>query len=663
MRHSPPRRPFASRPRSASLGIALAVVALAAGAGNARGEACPGSGHAPYCPYVSVQSLGQRGESVLRFPEAIAVDTAGNVYVADQLSYVVQKFTAAGAFETQWGSFGGGHGQFGPIGGLATDAAGDVYVVDSSHNRIQKFDPNGAFLASWGGRGSGLGRFNFGSSQNFTQPPGGGIAVAGSHVYVSDTGNHRIERFDLGGGEPLQWGTHGSLPGQFAYPRGLAANATEVLVADDDNHRIQKFSPDGAYEAETGSQGANAGQFSFPYGIALDAAGNAYVADNINARVVKLSPQLAFLGAWGSYGSKPGQLAFPRALASDAAGDTYVTDTANDRVQVFDPNGNYLRTLGASARGPGQMTGPRGLAVDLTGRLLVSDTVGNRIEVFAPGGGPYVEQWAGGGAAFTGFSAPTAITIDPLGSVYVADTGGARVVRMWGDGTFLGALANPAPPGGAGQPQPPAAVATDGAGRSYALDTKNNRVQVLDAQGRGIAKWGLRGIAPGDFSQPSAIAVGCEGAVYVADTNNNRVQRFNLASPAPTGCLAPGSWPPPLNVAPVLRVNIARSGAVLSRRALALTVSCERGCRILATATLTPLGARSRMASVPLISAARGLPAARAGSVRLRVGPKSLRRLRRALGHRRAMRARVTIVAAGPTELRTTVTNTYTVTR
>jgi DNA-binding beta-propeller fold protein YncE len=648
---SPRRRPL-------SLTLTLAFLwACAAATGNARAEACPGSGRAPSCPYVSVQSIGQRGESVLRFPEAVAVDTAGNVYVADQLSYVVQKFTAAGAFETQWGSYGGGHGQFGPIGALATDAAGDVYVVDSSHDRIEKFDPNGNFIASWGGSGTGLGRFNFGSSQNFTQPPGGGIAVAGNYVYVADTDNHRVERFNLSGGEPLAWGTHGSLPGQFAYPRGLAANASEVLVADDDNHRVQRFSPDGAYEAETGSQGAGAGQFSFPYGIALDAAGDAYVADNINARVVKLSPRLAFLGAWGAYGTKPGQLAFPRALASDPAGDTYVADTANDRVQVFDPNGNYLRTIGASARGPGQMTGPRGLATDPSDRLLVSDTVGNRVEVFAPGGGPFVEQWTGAGGTYTGFNAPGTITVDPGGSVYVDDTGNARIAHLWGDGTFLGTLIAATPLNGT----PSSPIAVDGAGRQYVLDARNNRVQVRDAGGGLLAEWGLRGVAPGDFSQPSAIAVDCNGAVYVADTNNNRVERFNLASPAPTGCLAANAWPPPLNVAPVVRVSLTRRVAVLSRRALALSVSCVRGCTIVTSATLTPLLRRDR--GVRMVGVARTLPAAHAGHVRLRLGPKSLRRLRRGLGRHTAMRARVTIVATGPTGLRTIVTKTYAVTR
>ena len=77
------------------------------------------------CPYRIAEIIGQRAEGVLRFPEAVALDSAGNVYVADQLSYVVQKFSAAGAFEAEWGTFGGGHGQFGPIAGLATDAAGE----------------------------------------------------------------------------------------------------------------------------------------------------------------------------------------------------------------------------------------------------------------------------------------------------------------------------------------------------------------------------------------------------------------------------------------------------------------------------------------------------------------------------------------------------------
>ncbi len=744
------------------LTAAAAAVAVAAGATAAAAsgaEACPGSGAAP-CPYTSVQVIGQRAEGLLRFPEAVAVDTQGNVYVADQLSYVVQKFNAAGAFETEWGSYGGGQGQFGPVGGLATDAAGDVYVVDSEHDRIEKFGPSGEFILAWGARGSALGDFDFGSSEDPSHPPGGGIAVSGDHVYVADSGNDRVERFDLEGGEAMSWGSYGSGPGQFSYPRGVAANESEVIVSDDDNHRIETFSPEGAFEAQAGSAGDGPGQFGFPYGVSLDAAGDVYVADDSNHRIVKLTPQLTFAGAWGGLGSKPGELEFPRAVASDPAGDTYVTDTANERVEVYNPNGEYLRTIGAPARGPGQLTAPRGLAVDPTGRLLVSDTVDDRIEAFAPGSDAYLEQWTLAGGDAAGFVSPTGIGVDPRGSVYVADTGNARVAHLWGDGTFLGELGGPAELGGAqlagagsvavsaatdqtlvadsehnrvlvygpegslqakwgagegdgapgsepgafdhpdavatapsgdvyvadtgndrvvelspsgsvvaewgsrgtasGRFRSPTGIAVDAAGDVYVVDSENNRVEEFDAEGRLLAKWGLRGVAPGDLSQPTAIAVDCAGDVYVADTNNNRVERFDMAAPAAGGCLAPGSWPPPLNVAPVLHVSVPRGTGVLARRALALQVSCRRGCRILVTASLAPLGRRG---AVRLLAVARGLPPAVAGHVRLRVGTAALRRLRSELGAKRKLDARVTIIAAGPTGLRTSVTRSYTVSR
>lgn len=751
--------PFAAA--LAALATLAASGALWVGAAPAVAtEACAGSGAGP-CPYTSVQVIGQRAEGVLRFPEAVAVDTSGNVYVADQLSYVVQKFTASGTFETQWGSFGAGKGQFGPIGGIATDSAGDVYVVDSSHDRIEKFNAEGAFITAWGHRGTEVGDFNFGSSENYTQPPGGGIAVAGGYVYVADSGNNRIERFNLEGGEAMAWGTKGSEPGQFSYPRGVAANANEVIVSDDDNHRVEKFSPDGAFEAEAGSEGDGPGEFAFPYGVALDAAGEVFVADDSNDRVVKLTPQLKFAGAWGGYGSKPGQLAFPRALASDPAGDTYVADTANDRIEVFDANGDYLRTIGYSAHSPGVLTMPLGLAVDPAGGLLVSDTDGDRVEEFAPGSDAYAGQWTATGGAHAGFDAPAGIAVDPRGPVYVADVGDARLARMWGDGTYLSEIGGPQDTGGAalagagavavggpddltyvadsdhnrilvytaagalvakwgadagegaagdgpgmfehpegvavnaagdvyvadtgndrvvelspegevlaewgapgeadGRFRAPTGVALDGDGDVYVVDSENNRVQEFSPGGRFLAKWGLRGIAAGDFSQPSAVAVGCEGDVYVLDTNNNRVERFTPAAAAPGDCVSASAWPPPLDVAPVLHVTLPSPGGVLARRALALTVSCQRGCRILVSGTLAPLGHPRQ--SVRLIAAARGLPAARAGHVRLLVTSSALRRLRAELRGARGLRARVKIVAAGPTGRRTVLSRSFLIAR
>jgi len=753
------RAPRLAAAALSSLALALAWAALTAAL--AAAEACPGSGSGA-CPYGAVHIIGQRAEGVLRFPEAVALDSQGNVYVADQLGYVVQKFSAAGTFETEWGSYGGGHGQFGPIGGIATDSAGDVYVVDSSHNRIEKFDSSGVFLTAWGHSGSEVGQFNFGSSQDYTQPPGGGIAVAGGYVYVADSGNDRVQRFNLSGGEAIAWGSYGSGPGQFSYPRGVAANEREVIVSDDDNHRVEVFDPSGAFIATAGSQGTEPGQLGFPYGVALDAAGDVYIADDINHRVVKLTPQLGFAGSWGGFGSRPGQLAFPRALASDPAGDTYVADTANDRIEVFDPNGAYLRTFGTSARGPGELTAPDGLATDPTGRLLASDTVGNRIELFEPVSEAYAGQWTAAGGHAASFNTPAGIAVDPRGTVLVADRANTRIARLWGDGTFLDELGGVGAIGGAqlsgagsvayaagaqetfvadtahnrvlvygpegtlrarwgagggdgaagsgtGEFAQPAAVAVTangtayvadtandrvvklapdgtviaqwgsrgsgdgsfhspdgvalaGNGDVYVLDRENNRVEVFDGEGRFVAKWGQRGIGYGYFSQPGAIAVDCAGSVYVADTNNNRIERFDSPAPGAVGCLAPGTWPPPLDVAPVLSVTLARSGGVLARRALALTVSCTRGCKVLASATLSGR-VRGRRRAVALIAAARGLSPALAGHVRLRVGPRGLRSLRRQLGRSSTMTARVRVVAAGPTGRRTTVIRTFIVSR
>ena len=751
------------RPTLRRLTATLACAFALAGGGGALGGApalaasCPGAGE---CPYSSMSIIGMRAEGVLRFPEAVAVDTVGDVYVADQLSFVVQKFSAAGQYLGQWGSYGGGHGQFGPIGGLATDAAGNVYVVDSEHNRIEKFNSSGEFITAWGHFGNELGQFNFGSSLNPTQPPGGGIAVAGNYVYVADSSNDRIERFNLNGGEAFEWGSYGSGPGQFSYPRGVAANASEVLVTDDDNHRVEKFNPNGQLESAAGSEGTGHGQFGFPYGIALDAAGNVYVADDINHRIVKLNPQLGYVSEWGGFGSKPGQLAFPRALASDPAGDTYVADTANDRIEVFDPEGHYLRTLGVSARTSGPLTAPRGLAIDPTGRLIVSDTVDARVELFAPG----TDAFAGAFGTITepasAFNRPAGIAVDPRGSIYITDPADERIERFWGDGTLLSELGGPSDIGGAqlngagsvavaagtgdlyvadtnhnrilvygpegkllarfgagggngsagdgqGDFKHPAAIAVDGAGDSYVadtdnnrivelsptgavltewgsrgngdgrfhsptgvaldaagnvyvLDSENNRVEVFDSDGHFLEKWGERGIGPGEFSQPTAIAVDCDGDVYVADTNNNRVERFDPVSPFGAGCLAPGLWPPPLDVAPVLHISLPRASGVLARGALTLSISCERGCKVLGSVTLSTTRPRR---TVQLIAVAQPLPAAHTEHLRVRVGQTALRTLQRALGNHRGMLARVRIVATGPTGRRITVYRTYAVAR
>jgi sugar lactone lactonase YvrE len=355
-------------------------------------------------------------------------------------------------------------------------------------------------------------------------------------------------------------------------------------------------------------------------------------------------------------------------VAIDPRGSVYVADTANARVVRLWGEGAYLSELGGPADvGGAGLSGAGSAAVSASsGDLYVADTGHNRVLVYSPAGALLTRVGAGGGDGTAGsspgsFNHPGAVAVAPSGYVFVADTANDRIVKLRPDGSLVGQFGVIG--SGEGRLHRPSGVAADGAGRVYVADNLNNRIEVFDEAGHYLARWGLRGVGPGQLSQPTGLAVGCEGSVFVADTNNNRIQRFDPAAPAGVGCVPASAWPPPLDVAPVLRVNLLRRTGILARRALALTVSCERGCQVRVTATLSPSSPRSPRRRVALLASSRPLGAALTGHVRLRVGPGALRHLRRALGRRRAMLARVRILAIGPTGRRTVVTRTYAVAR
>jgi len=281
---------------------------------------------------------------------------------------------ASGQYLFQWGSSGSGAGQFADPYGVALDAAGNVYVVDSSNNRIQKFDGNGTYLAQWGSTGSGDGQFS--------RPLGVAVDAAGN-VYVTDASNNRVQKFDRDGAYLTQWGSYGSGNGQFTDPIGVAVDADgNVYVSDaGNNNRIQKFDSNGAYLTQWGGSGTGNGKFTLPSGVAVDAAGNIYVADHDNYRIQKFDSNGIYLAQWDSNGSGDGQFYFPNSVAVDGAGNVYVTD-GSYRVQQFDSNGTYLAQWGSFGSGDGQFRFPQGIAINAAGTVYVADRSNNRIEAF-----------------------------------------------------------------------------------------------------------------------------------------------------------------------------------------------------------------------------------------------------------------------------------------
>ena len=308
------------------------------------------------------------------------------VLSATVMGLVTTTPTPAGATEDpppyllQWGSQGAGDGQFFYPMGVAVDGAGNVYVADTYNHRVQKFDGAGNFVSGWGSVGSGDGQYELPS----------GVAVDGAgNVYVADTWNERVQKFDGDGNFLAKWGSGGAGDGQFQNPVGVAVDGVgDVYVVDQFNERVQKFDGDGNFLAEWGSLGFGDGQFQTPLGVAVDGVGDVYVVDQGNERVQKFDGDGNFLAEWGSGGAGDGQFQNPIGVAVDGAGDVYVADMWNQRVQKFDGDGNFLAKWGSRGAGNGQFQDPHGVAVDGDGNVYVADFGNHRIRKFGTAAAP-----------------------------------------------------------------------------------------------------------------------------------------------------------------------------------------------------------------------------------------------------------------------------------
>ena len=544
-----------------ALAAAVAAGALAA-APAARAADCPG---ASPCPYVAASQVGNRGEGVLRFPQAVAVGPDGAIYVADQGSHVVQVFAPSGQFLRQVGLSGTGPGQFTSVGAVSVAADGTLFVADGT-NRIDRFAPTGALIDSFGHGGSDQGALRFGAGGGNAAGAGGGLAASGPFLYVADTGNDRIQRFGLDGANPRVLVP----PGILDVPQGLTVRGTRVTVADDRNHRLVVFDTGGRMLGTVGAgKGANPGQLAHPYDVASDAAGRLFVADDLNHRVVRFSapPRYPYKGRWGAYGTTPGRLAYPRGIAVGAQGQIYVANTGNDRIDVFDRGGTLQGSFGASGRSVGQFHAPIGVATDASGIRAVTDSVNGRIQLLAPDGS-VIAQWGAPAPGPTLLPKPVAVAFDGGGNAYVLDQRRARILvfsrttgtlarTIGAQGSGPGRLLSPSAlaidPGGtitvadtgnqrvarftlAGAPLPP--IVDTGAVRGIAVTPDGSKVYTTDSAARIMAwspggglldQFGGRGRTLGKLDAPAQIALDAAGNLWVADRGNNRVQEFGPA--------------------------------------------------------------------------------------------------------------------------------------
>ena len=307
------------------------------------------------------------GNGEFNLPHDVAIDSSGKAYVSDWGGNRIQKFDSDGAFISQWGSYcrvaeqglDGCDGKFFQPQGVAIDSNESVYVVGTYNNRIQKFDSNGAFLDKWGefcnvateAQNSCDGRFN---------GPYSAAVDSDGNLIVADTFNNRIQKFDSSGGFVTKWGRYcdvagqgtGGCDGKFNHPTGITVDENDtVYVADTGNHRMQKFDPDGNLLGRWGSlcrvdeegQDACDGNFYYPTNIAVGLEGEAFVIDGFNNRIQEFDSNGVFLDKWGSScdvsvsGSDgcDGQFRYPYGIALANDGSMLVADTYNHRIQRF----------------------------------------------------------------------------------------------------------------------------------------------------------------------------------------------------------------------------------------------------------------------------------------------------------------------------------------
>ena len=483
------------------------------------------------------------GDGQFSFTKGIAIDLYGTLWIAEGSRSIIQRFTPDGTYMSKLAP-----GLSGNVNGIAINQRTDVmYICDTGNNRIVRVtDFNSSqSIKTIGTTGTTNGNFNNPSYITID-------SVA--NIYVTDTNNNRIQKFDWDGNYMSQFGTYGTGNGQLNSPLGTAIDASgNILVVDSGNNRIQKFSSSGTYISQFGSTGAGNGQFNNPGSIAIDVDGNIYVGEIGNDRIQKFSSSGTYISKFGSAKYHHITIYKNKLYAIGSVPSTsslQVFSLATTSVSVYtcpddmwSKNGNnfsagagvlsFRNSYAIATPGNGTPLWPFGIAMQFSQTtegyyIYVVDT-GNHRFIRYTSRGQYVSTFGSGtyGSANGQFASPRGIAVHPNGNIYIVDTGNNRV-QIWILGSYWGSNFGSGGTGN-GQFNAPNDIVIDASGNLYVTDTNNSRVQKFTADGTYISQFGTFGSGNGQFNTPYGMAFDASGNILVADQGNFRIQKFTSA--------------------------------------------------------------------------------------------------------------------------------------
>jgi uncharacterized protein (TIGR03437 family) len=509
----------------------------------------PGPGFIPFAGLSS--GVGDNGPAIyatLGYPEALTLDTQGNLYIADFASGRVRKVTPTGTITTVAGNgvdgFSGDGGlaasaELSSPAGVAVDSSGNLYIADGPNARIRRVSPQG-IITTFAGTGDST---ILSPWQIAIDSKGNLYAAAGDQTNVRKIDPSGTITPVAGNGQMGFSGDGGEATAAMIVAIGVAVDGTgNLLIAG--GGKIRKVTPQGIISTLVDGTGAS-NQFTGGM-LSIASDGTIYMADTANERVLKFSSDgtgMEVVAGTGMTGFSDGcmqpgtpravdaQLFNPQSVLVNASGTVYIADSGNERVRKVTPDGLIATVAGPNAGfsgdgGPALAAGisnPQQIAVDSGGAIYIADSQNNRIRKITPDG--LIQTIAGDGgptsaddpacfapnAAF--LRAPSGLAVDHAGKVFIADTGNNRIREITA-GRTVSTIAGTGQAGYAGDGGPaaaatlngPSSLAVDGAGNLFVSDSGNNVVREITPDGK---------IESLSQTQAGGVAVDAAGNFYV----------------------------------------------------------------------------------------------------------------------------------------------------